>query len=192
MFNQKYESAMKKKTLLFAGLCALCLCTWEVQAANSNLVSINIMDDNDIVPTGYEIILLKGDLAAKTEAAASFNEEPICRLIMERVNEGQFKSKVDYVNYKDSALDKQQLLDLRLAAERHFSQFTVRLKKAYPELTNSDLDYCCLYLLGLTDADIAALMQRAYSTVSERSHKLKAVFDSDDALSITLKAFAEA
>ncbi len=132
------------------------------------------------------------DLAAKTEAAASFNEEPICRLIMERVNEGQFKSKVDYVNYKDSALDKQQLLDLRLAADRHFSQFTVRLKKAYPELTNSDLDYCCLYLLGLTDADIAALMQRAYSTVSERSHKLKAVFDSDDALSITLKAFAEA
>ena len=48
------------------------------------------------------------DLAAKTEVAASFDEEPICRLIMDRVNEGQFKSKIDYIIYKDSALDKQQ------------------------------------------------------------------------------------
>ena len=80
MFNQKYESAMKKKTLLFAGLCALCLCTWEVQAANSNLVSINIMDDNDIVPTGYEIILLKGDLdasAGPNAVVAGANENSV-------------------------------------------------------------------------------------------------------------------
>ena len=105
------------------------------------------------------------DLASKTEVAASFDEEPVCRLIMDRVNEGQFKSKIDYIIYKDSALDKQQLLDLRLAVDRHFNQFTVRLKKAYPELTNGDLDYCCLYLLGLTDADIAALMQHTYNTV---------------------------
>ena len=114
--------------------------------------------------------------------AVSFNDEPICRLIMERVNEGQFKAKIDYINYKDSALDKQQLLDLHLAVDRHFGQFTARLKKAYPELTNGDLDYCCLYLLGLTDADIAALMQKAYSTISDRSRKLKSVFGSEKLL----------
>ena len=130
------------------------------------------------------------DATATAEQAASFTDEPICRLIMERVNEGQFKSKVDYVYYKDYALDKQQLLDLRLAADRHFGQFTVRLKKAYPELTNSDLDYCCLYLLGLTDADIAALMQRAYNTVIERNGKLKKVFGKENTLSVTLKAIA--
>ncbi len=132
----------------------------------------------------------KDDSVAKTEKAASFNEEPICRLIMDRVNEGQFKSKIDYIVYKDSALDKQQLLDLRLAADRHFGQFTARLKKAYPELTNSDLDYCCLYLLRLTDADVSALMQRAYYTVSERSRKLKGVFGSDEPLSAMLRGFA--
>ena len=130
------------------------------------------------------------DLAAKTEVAASFDEEPICRLIMNRVNEGQFKSKIDYILYKDSALDKQQLLDLRVAVDRHFGQFTVRLKKAYPELTNGDLDYCCLYLLGLSDADVSALMQRAYYTVSERSRKLKGVFGSDEPLSAMLRGFA--
>jgi len=130
------------------------------------------------------------DLDAKTEVAASFDEEPICRLIMDRVNEGQFKSKIDYIIYKDAALDKQQLLDLRLAVDRHFGQFTARLKKAYPELTNSDLDYCCLYLLGLTDADIAALMQRTYNTVFERNGKMRKIFGSETPLPITLMGMA--
>ena len=130
------------------------------------------------------------DWAAKTEVAASFDEEPICRLIMDRVNKGQFKSKIDYIIYKDSALDKQQLLDLRLAVDRHFGQFTVRLKKAYPGLTNSDLDYCCLYLLGLTDADIAALMQRTYNTVFERNGKMRKIFGSETPLPITLMGMA--
>ena len=131
------------------------------------------------------------DLATKTEVAASFDEEPICRLIMDRVNEGQFKSKIDHIIYKDSALDKQQLLDLRLAVDRHYGQFTVRLKKAYPELTNSDLDYCCLYLLGLTDADIAALMQRTYNTVFERNGKMRKIFGSENPLPITLMGMAK-
>ena len=131
------------------------------------------------------------NVAVPTEQVVPFTEEPICRLIMERVNEGRFKSKVDYSFYKDSALDKQQLLALRLAADRHFGQFTVRLKKTYPELTNSDLDYCCLYLLGLTDADIAALMQRAYNTVIERNGKMRKIFRSENPLPITLMGIAE-
>jgi tetratricopeptide (TPR) repeat protein len=131
------------------------------------------------------------DLAAKTEVAASFDEEPICRLIIERANEWQFKSKIDYILYKDAALDKQQLLDLRLAVDRHFGQFTARIKKAYPELTNSDLDYCCLYLLGLTDADIAALMQRTYNTVFQRNGKMRKIFGSENPLPITLMGIAK-
>lgn len=131
------------------------------------------------------------DLVTKNEIASSFNDEPICRLIMDRVNEGQFKSKIDYIIYKDSALDKQQLLDLRLAVDRHYGQFTARLKKAYPELTNSDLDYCCLYLLGLTDADIAALMQRTYNTVFERNGKIRKIFGSENPLPITLMGMAK-
>ena len=130
------------------------------------------------------------DLAAKTESATSFNEEPICRLIMERVNEGQFKAKVNYVNYKDYALSKSNLLDLRLAADLHFNQFTRRLKTAYPKITNTDLDYCCLYLLGLTDSDVAALMQRSYNTVIERNGKMRKIIGSTSALPTTLMEIA--
>jgi hypothetical protein len=123
----------------------------------------------------------------KRAEAASFAEEPICRLIMERVNNGQFKSKVDYLIYKDYALTKEQLLALREATDGHFGEFTTRLKKEYPALTKGDIDYCCLYLLGLNDADIAALMQRAFNTVCERDRKLKAIFGSDEPLSTTLR-----
>ena len=133
-----------------------------------------------------------GNGAPKQEAQAmSFNEEPICRLIMERVREGQFKAQMDCKLYQDYALGKEQVMALREAADRHFNQFTVRLAKAYPNLTKGDLDYCCLYLLGLSDADVSALMQRAYNTVSERSRKLKGVFGSDEPLSVTLRNFAQ-
>ena len=132
-----------------------------------------------------------GNGAPKQEAqSVSFNEEPICRLIMERVNEGQFKAQMDCKLYQDYALGKEQVMALREAADRHFGQFTSRLAKAYPTLTKGDLDYCCLYLLGLSDADISALMQRAYNTVSERSRKLKGIFGSEESLSATLCGFA--
>ena len=131
------------------------------------------------------------DLAAKTEAAASFNEEPICRLVMERVHDGQFKSKIDCEFYKSYALDKQQLLDLRVAADRHFSQFTLRLRKAYPKLTSIDIDYCCLYLLNLTYADVSALMQRAYNTVVERDSKIQKILGSEKPLPVVLMDIAQ-
>ena len=132
-----------------------------------------------------------GNVAPKQEAqAVSFNDEPICRLIMERVNEGQFKAQMDCKLYQDYALAKEQVMALREAADRHFNQFTSRLAKAYPTLTKGDLDYCCLYLLGLSDADISALMQRAYATVSERSRKIKTIFGTEEPLSVALMSFA--
>ena len=128
---------------------------------------------------------------AKPQQAESFADEPICRLIMERVHEGQFKAQMDCKLYKDAALSKEQVMALRDAADRHFNLFTVRLAKAYPNLTKNDLDYCCLYLLGLSDADISALMQRAYTTVNDRGRKMKAIFGAEEPLSVTLRGFAE-
>ena len=132
----------------------------------------------------------QNDRDAAVEPTISFAEEPICRLIMERVKEGQFKSQMDCSIYKDFALSKEQLMALHGAANRHFNHFTERLALAYPDLTKSDLDYCCLYLLGLTDADVAALMQRAYNTVNERNSKLRRIFGCKSTISATLQAIA--
>ena len=131
------------------------------------------------------------EVNAKPQQAESFTDEPICRLIKERVHEGQFKAQMDCKLYKDAALSKEQVMALRDAADRHFNLFTVRLAKAYPNLTKNDLDYGCLYLLGLSDADISALMQRAYTTVNDRGRKMKSIFGTEEPLSASLRSFAK-
>jgi hypothetical protein len=122
--------------------------------------------------------------------AATFLDESICQLILKKVNEGHFKSQMDYTVYKDYALGKKDILNLRKAADHHFDRFTYRLSKSHPSLTNSDLDYCCLHLLGLSDADLSALMQRAYNTINERNKKLKGIFSTEKALSVILQDIA--
>ena len=158
------------------------------QAALSGRLKRN----NEILRELQDQVRQQGETTTKLETqAATFAEEPICRLIMERVNEGQFKSQMDCTVYKDYALGKEQVTALREAANHHFNQFTSRLAKAYPELTRGDLDYCCLYLLGLSDADVAALMQKAYPTVSHRARKMKTIFKSEISLPATLLDFAK-
>lgn len=51
---------MKKNAFILAGLCVLGLCNWQAHAMNVERASIINMEDN--VPTGFEVIELKGDL----------------------------------------------------------------------------------------------------------------------------------
>jgi hypothetical protein len=71
---------MNKKVLMLAGFCAFGLCTWEAQAVSLECVSIINMEDNDNVPTGYEIINLRGDLmlgVAPNAVIAGANENSV-------------------------------------------------------------------------------------------------------------------
>ncbi len=153
-------------------------------------ISGRLKRKNEEVRVLKDQIKRQEELNATPKHAESFADEPICRLILESVKEGQFLSQIDCKIYKDYALSKEQVISLREAADYHFDLFTIRLSKTYPKLTNSDLDYCCLYLLGLSDADISALMQKAYPTVSQRSRKIKAILGNDSPLPITLRGIA--
>ena len=153
-------------------------------------ISGRLKRKNEEVRVLKDQIKRQEELNATPKHAESFADEPICRLILESVKEGQFLSQIDCKIYKDYALSKEQVISLREAADYHFDLFTIRLSKTYPKLTNSDLDYCCLYLLGLSDADISALMQKAYPTVSQRSRKIKAILGNNSPLPMTLKGIA--
>ena len=153
-------------------------------------ISGRLKRKNEEVRELKDQIKRQDELDATPKQAETFTEEPICRLILEKVKEGQFLSQIDCKIYKDNALSKEQVISLREAADHHFGLFTIRLVKAYPKLTNSYLDYCCLYLLGLSDADISALMQKAYPTVSQRSRKIKAILGNNSPLPITLRGIA--
>jgi tetratricopeptide (TPR) repeat protein len=116
----------------------------------------------------------------------AFKASPVCRHILEVVEDRNFKPKIEYVIYKDYALDKSQLKALVEAADEHLDHFTVRIRKVYPALNEDDVKYCCLFLLGLNEADISALMQRAYSTVCERNRRIKRIMGTKGELKVAL------
>ena len=109
--------------------------------------------------------------------ANPFIKEPICQTITMIINTYQFKSKVSFEHYKEHALSKDQLLALKEAVDRCFDNFTKKLGNNYPKLSYDDVDYCCLYLLGLKNAEISALMQCSYRAVCDRNNKLKNIFN---------------
>ena len=76
---------------------------------------------------------------------------------------------------------------LRDAADVNLDGFTYRLRKRFRRLTDVDVTYCCFYLLDITDADIAALIQKAYPTVCERKRKIKRIIGDDDNLGYYLR-----
>ena len=117
----------------------------------------------------------------------SYVNAAICQYIVGVVHEQQFKSKMDYLVYKDFALSKEQLLSLHNAAEKHLPRFVSQIRKQFSRLTESDMDYCYLFLLGLSEADVSALMQRAYTTVCDRSRKISRILGANDSLYHTLR-----
>ena len=121
------------------------------------------------------------DIKMKVETQ-NFTHEPICQKILSIVKEQQFKSKNNYIIYKDYALNNGHMIEIREVANLHYNNFTIRLKEKYPQLTNDDIDYCCLYLLGLKEADVSALMQKDYSSVCYRSRKIKSIIKSKNKL----------
>ena len=117
----------------------------------------------------------------------AFVNTPICLYIVDLVHTQQFKSKMDYLIYKDNALNKEQLLALRDAAGTNLPRFVSQIRKQFPKLTDNDMDYCYLFLLGLNEADISALMQRAYTTVCDRSRKISRIIGANESLYHTLR-----
>ncbi len=115
-----------------------------------------------------------------------FIDEPISQTILDIVKEQQFKSKIDYKNYKVFALGNEQIMELRAAVDLHYENFTIRLKDKFPELSNDDIDYCCLYLLGLKDADVSALMQKEYSNVCRRNRKIRTILQTKHSITESL------
>lgn len=124
--------------------------------------------------------------------AKSFKEEPICIEILSIVNTHRFKAQMDYRLYTDCALGIEQLDSLHDAVDAHYNSLTKILKDNYSVLNNDDINYCCLYLLGLKDADVSALMQRSYRAVCDRNRKLRTVFGIDYSICTYLKNMAVA
>lgn len=168
--------------LIFVSLSLITVFIGTILLIKKQIINIRKKSQADIDEKNRALAEMKRKIEANP-----FMSEPICKSILETANKQQFKSRVPCTAYIEYALSKEQLLALKDAMDRHYDNFTQWICKEYPELTNDDVDYLCLYHLGLKDTEIFALMQRAYPTIGERSRKLKRIFDSDKPLHTTMK-----
>ena len=70
-------------------------------------------------------------------------------------------------------IEKEQWTEIFLTVDILFDNFTKRLKDAYPDLSNIDLQYCCLFKAGFSIQQIAVLLMVDPKSVSRRKIEIR-------------------
>ena len=94
-----------------------------------------------------------------------------------------------FSSYPELVLSENQLTMLVNAVDAVFPKFSVRIIEMFPRLKRSDVMYCCLYILGITEVQAAALTGKTYQAVWRRSLKLHEIFGNKSNLQLVLYGF---
>jgi tetratricopeptide (TPR) repeat protein len=105
------------------------------------------------------------------EHYAAFLEEPVCTKINALVRDLHITTRKPYSHYHIS-LDNETIAQLSEAVTAHYGELKPTLQCHYPGIGHEDLLLCYLYLLGLSNKQIAVLRQRDYSTVRKQAKEL--------------------
>ena len=133
-------------------------------------------DDNQTIKKKIEFE--KSAFATFDEAWQHFNGSPICLKIKKSVKGKDIMIK-SVAQYPQIKLSEKDLIDLVYAANTSFGDFSLRLLSTYPDLTTGDVRHCALVLLGMNDAEIAALEGISYSGTNRRTKKIIGVFQTN-------------
>ncbi len=112
-------------------------------------------------------------------------ETPICKRIL-KVKEASVKA---FSSYPELVLSDNQMTMLVNAVDSVFPKFSVRIMEMFPRMNRSDVVYCCLYVLGITEVQAAALTGKTYQAVWTRSLKLHEIFSNKSNLQIVLHGY---
>ncbi len=112
-------------------------------------------------------------------------EMPICKRVR-RVMDANVKASS---SYPELVLSENQLTMLVNAVDAVFPKFSVRIIEKFPRMKRSDVVYCCMYILGVTEVQAAALTGKTYQAVWTRSVKLHEIFDNKSNLQLVLHDF---
>lgn len=107
------------------------------------------------------------------EKMATLMEMPISKRVR-KVVDANVKAGVAY---PELVLSDNQMNMLVNAIDAVFPKFSVRIIEKYPRLKRSDVVYCCMYIIGITEIQAAALTGKTYQAVWKRSLKLHSIFE---------------
>ena len=112
-------------------------------------------------------------------------ETPICKRIL-KVKTANVKA---FSSYPELVLSDNQMTMLVNAVDAVFPKFSVRIIEMFPRLKRSDVVYCCLYILGITEVQAAALTGKTYQAVWTRSLKMHEIFNNKSNLQLVLHGY---
>ena len=110
-------------------------------------------------------------------------EMPICKRVC-MVKDANVKAGA---SYPELVLSESQMTKLVNAVDALFPKFSVKIIERYPRLKRFDVVYCCMYVLGITEVQAAALTGKTYQAVWTRSLKLHEVFADKSHLQLFLQ-----
>lgn len=70
-------------------------------------------------------------------------------------------------------IEKEQWPEIFLTVDIMFDNFTTRLKTAYPDLNDCDIQYCCLFKAGFAIREIGIMLMVDSKTVSRRKIEIR-------------------
>ena len=110
-----------------------------------------------------------------------FLKEPVCGKINDSVRSLHITAREG--SKKNVMLTEEDAVALKEAVLKHYPHFETVLLSKNPKLSKDDLLLCYLYLLGMDERQIAALMCKTYSAIKKRSTALKVSLALEESLS---------
>ena len=97
-----------------------------------------------------------------------FRKESICQKIVLSVQSLDIKTEDKVSMYASRAISTQDYVDFVTAINNHCKNFIPKLREKHPDLTESELRLCPLYLLKIREKEMAVLLQISYQAVGKQ------------------------
>ena len=110
---------------------------------------------------------------AKEKEYDALMHEAICLDLMQRFDKTDILTTNKPEEYAALAITPKEKQSLAKAVMKHCPDFDSILKTYYPTIKANDLEVCRFFLIGLSETQIAVLLQKDYSTIWRRSRRLK-------------------
>lgn len=120
----------------------------------------------------------------------AFLKEPICEAILNKAKSKQITTR-DVAHELGIALKDEDLERLGEAVAKYYDGFDHVLLSQCPNLKHGYLTLCHLYLLGLSESEIAALKNVSYSAIRKQNESLQEKLGVDENISAYVLRIAE-
>ena len=120
----------------------------------------------------------------------AFMKEPICEAILNKAKSKQITTR-DVAHELGIALKDEDLERLGEAVAKHYDGFDHVLLSQCPSLKHGYLALCHLYLLGLSESEIAALKNVSYSAIRKQNESLQEKLGVNENISAYVLRIAE-